>query len=449
MPKTLNGGKIIASGGFGCIFNPALKCDGSVNRETNKISKLMTLKHANDEYRQIQEFKGILNKIPNHSDYFLLYDITLCRPTELTKDDLSNYTKKCKPLKKKDITSKNINKSLDKILSLNMPYGGIDIETFIEEYFNTSNIIKLNNSLIDLLVNGIVPMNKLKVFHCDIKDSNVLVKTTETGLKTRLIDWGLSIIHQTEEEIPRELYRRPFQYNVPFSSVLFNKDFFRTYKDFLKVNPVPDYFQIREYVVNYIFLWNEIRGPGHLSAINDIVKKLTIKELVTVKSKRIKNHLIEYNFTYNYIIEYLSQILYKFTENGEFHMMTYFNTIFIKNIDIWGFTMIYINLYEYLYETFETLNEHQMRFIDKIKYIIVYFLFENPIHVIDVSSLVNELTKLNVLIEKFDTDGSSMKLEYYSSLSNTSMTEKGGAKLNKSKRKKGKKGKKNLTKKLQ
>ena len=419
----LKGGKIIASGGFGCIFKPALKCEDSDLRETNKISKLMTAKHATDEYNQIQKFNSVLNRIPNYEQYFLVDDFTLCKPEQLTTEDLSNYTKKCKALKKKDITKKNINQSLDKILALNMPYGGIDIEDFVKNYFvldsNTnSNIIKLNNSLIDLLINGILPMNKLNVFHCDIKDSNVLVKPTDTKLTTRLIDWGLSLIHNLNEGIPRKLYRRPFQYNVPFSSVLFNKDFLRIYYDFLKINVDPDYFQIREFVVNYIFVWNEIRGAGHLSAINDIVKKLTIKDLVAVKHNKIKAHLVEYEFTYYYIIEYLSQILKKYTQNGKFDMVTYFNTIFLKNIDIWGFVMIYISLYEYLYNSFETLNEYQMQFIDKIKYIIIHFLYESPIEVINVSSLANELTKLNSLIENFDIDKPSKKIEYFNSFKN-------------------------------
>ena len=64
-------------------------------------------------------------------------------------------------------------------------------------------------------------MNKLNVYHCDIKDANVLVQINETMLKTRLIDWGLSFLYNKKHNgIPRKLYRRPFQFNVPFSSIL-------------------------------------------------------------------------------------------------------------------------------------------------------------------------------------------------------------------------------------
>jgi hypothetical protein len=411
------GGKVIASGGFGCIFDPALKCENTDIISNDQISKLMTVKHSKDEFTQIQKYNRILRVIPNYRNYFLLDNFQLCKPTKLTKNDLNGYQKKCKALKKKGINVKNINQSLDQVLAINMPNGGIDVEKFTEKNFSSSDIIRLNNSLIQLLVNGIVPMNKLNVYHCDIKDGNVLVKVTETDLETRLIDWGLSFVFNNKQiGIPRKLYRRPFQFNVPFSSVLFNKDFMTLYNNFLELNPNPDYFQIREFVINYIFIWNDIRGPGHLSAINDIIKKLTIKDLTAIKKHKIKEHVIEYDFTYYYIVEYLSKILEKYTNNGTLDLMTYFQNIFLKNIDIWGFTMIYIVFYEHLYQDFNELNQYQMEFISKIKYIIIHFLYENPITPIDISSLVNELTNLNKVIEKFNIDHTSKKLEYVSTL---------------------------------
>jgi hypothetical protein len=407
-----NGGQVIASGGFGCVFYPSLKCEKQDFINNHKISKLMTTKHAQDEYNQINKYKHILNVIPNYEKYFLLNNFVLCKPDKLTTENLNGYTKKCKALKKKGITYRNINKSLDKVLTINMPYGGINVKQFIQNYFVSSNIIKLNNTLIDLLVNGIIPMNQLNVYHCDIKESNVLVQVNQTTLITRLIDWGLSISISTNSgKIPLKLYRRPFQFNVPFSSILFNKDFMELYDNFLELNLNPDYFQIREFVINYIFIWNDIRGPGHLSTINNIIEKLTIKDLTAIKKTKVKQHFIEYDFTYYYIIEYISKILEKYTNNGSLDIMSYFENVFLKNIDIWGFIMIYITLYEYLYNTFNDLNEYQIEFITKIKYIIIHFLYESPLEPINVSSLVTELTNLNTIIAKFNINNSSKKLE--------------------------------------
>jgi len=393
--KEQSGGKVIASGGFGCIFSPALKCKDN-ERQMDKISKVMTNKHALDEYKQIEKYKNLLQIIPNYEDYFLLDHFTLCQPDKLTTEDLKQFNKKCKALKKKKFTKQNINKSLNKIMSINMPYGGVDIEKYIyNNNLSSNHLLELNNSLINLLVHGILPMNKMDIYHCDLKEGNVLVKNKDNKIKTRLIDWGLSFIHKDKDGIPRKLYRRPFQFNVPFSSILFNKDFFQLYDNFLLDNPNPDYFQIREFVINYIFIWNDIRGPGHLSAINEINKKLSINDLTAIKKIKIKEHFIEYDITYYYIIEYISKILQKYTKNNTIDLMDYFNNVFLRNIDIWGFTMIYIVFYEYLYKSFDNLNDNQLQLISKIKFIIIHFLYESPIEPINVSSLVQELTNLN------------------------------------------------------
>jgi hypothetical protein len=109
--------------------------------------------------------------------------------------------------------------------------------------------------------------------------------------------------------------------------------------------------------------------------------------------------------------------------------------------------MIYIVLYEHLYESFNELNQYQMEFINKIKYIIIHFLYESPIEPIDVSSLVNELTSLNKVIEKFEIEQSSIKLEYVSTLQDNIGGFVKNKKIKKSKTRKMKRNKKHKTKK--
>jgi len=412
------GGEVVAYGGYGCIFDPALKCK-NVATLPNQISKLMSVKHAEDEFSKIEHFKNILQHIPNYQDYFLFKDVVLCKPTPLTAEDLKNYSKKCKPLIKKDIKDTQINESLDKVLAINMPNGGVDIEKIINSSALGPQTITLNNALIYLLVHGIVPMNKLHVYHGDIKDSNILVQITSGSLFTRIIDWGLSFVHRGTvdikiKDIPRKIYRRPFQFNVPFSSVLFNKEFTQQYSDFLTLHLNPAYYQIREFVINYIFYWVDVRGMGHLETINTIVNELTVDDLVEIPSKKIKDNVIEYSFTYYYIVEYLSKILQTYTHNGKLDIMAYFNNIFLKNFDIWGFVSVYIIFYENLYKDFNRLNEYQIQFLAQIKYIIIHFLYEMSIQPIPVDEVVGELTKLNDLIAKFSLPHPSKKLHYLS-----------------------------------
>ena len=109
MEKIYEGGKVIASGGFGCVFSPALKCKGKTSRESNKISKLMTKKHAIDEYNEIEIIREKLEKIPNYGAYFLLSGINLCEPASLEAQDLTSFQGKCTALPKDGITYKNIN----------------------------------------------------------------------------------------------------------------------------------------------------------------------------------------------------------------------------------------------------------------------------------------------------------------------------------------------------
>ena len=428
--KDVVGGKALTSGGFGCLFRPVLKCKNTLNYDKipdhnnsgkQMVTKLMTTNHAKDEYKQITEFKSVLDHIPNYQNYFLVDGFSICEPAELSKDDLKDFDENCSALKKKHFKESNINQNLDKILALNMPDGGIDVDDYVFKFDNKSEIVKtysnLNTSLVDLLVNGIDPMNKANLYHCDVKGSNILVsKEKEEDLIVRLIDWGLSINKTATSKniVPDKLERRPFQFNVPFSVILFNKKFIEKYDRFLKRHKTVDYFAIREFVINYIFYWNKIRGAGHLKTINAIMKRLTYDKLPAIENKKIKDHVIEYDFTYYYIVEYISKILLKYTVNSKLNLLDYFNNVFLKNIDVWGLTMIYMIFLDHLYEIYdndEQLNVYHMQFIDKIKYIIIHFLFENPTEVININNLASELQTLNGLIAKFDTTNKTNKDE--------------------------------------
>ena len=84
-----------------------------------------------------------------------------------------------------------------------------------------------------------------------------------------------------------------------------------------------------------------------------IVKHLSYNELNAIESKKVKNHVIEYEFTYYYIVEYISKILFKYTNNGKLNLLEYFNQIFLKNIDVWGLTMLYMVFLDHIQEVFK------------------------------------------------------------------------------------------------
>ena len=140
--KNNKGGKVLASGGYGCVFEPALKCEGEKNRQKGKISKLMTDKHATQEYEEINSIKQKLDRIKNYRDYFMIYDATLCRPSKLQTSDLTEFTSKCTALPKNDITKANINSKLNEVMSLNLPNGGLPIDDYV---YDNGSFSKLYN----------------------------------------------------------------------------------------------------------------------------------------------------------------------------------------------------------------------------------------------------------------------------------------------------------------
>ena len=419
------GGNVIASGGFGCVLKPGVKC-GRILKSTHTktrrkkpsyseqtITKLMKRKYAEKEYAEIVKYRPILKKIDNYQDYFLVDGFTLCKPVPLNEEDLQNFDEKCSALKKMDITSNNVNSSLDLLLALNMPYGGIELGDFIKKHYTESTImISLNNTLMHLLVKGLVEMNNRGVLHCDLKSSNILVLETKGKLYTRLIDWGLSTYYVRGHAIPKVLENRPFQYNVPFSNVLFTNDFRDTYNTFLSQNPKPNYFSIRTFVINYVSMWVEKRGIGHLRTINAIFKQLYKRELHNIDEKYI-NNLIEYDYTFYHIFEYITHILLKFTHRGSFDEKTYLYQVYSKNIDIWGFVMSYIPLLELLNERKHLTPDQET--LAKLIRDLVIFVLEFSDEAIKIQMIVHKLHEMNKYMHSLKTLSSHEKIEMKSS----------------------------------
>ena len=169
----MNGGDVIGSGGYGCVFKPSLACSSDNKKLTSNqnITKLMIKKYATEEYEIIVDFKNRLNGIKNYDNYFLLKDITKCdNLKKMSKEDLKGYSSRCKPLIKRDITAKNINSSLDKLSAITMPYGGIELNDFFQKNINNYSAMRdIFDKLANLVNDGIIQMNNRYVYHGDIK----------------------------------------------------------------------------------------------------------------------------------------------------------------------------------------------------------------------------------------------------------------------------------------
>jgi len=398
--RKTKGGRVIGSGGYGCVFKPALKCRNK-DRNESQISKLMLSKNAKTEYNDIVKFLPYLKKIPNYQKYFLVTDITICEPDDLTGEDLESFDEKCKTLRKKGITERTINEqsTLKKLEVVNMPFGGIDIGDYIDEEVlvsrrvNFKRLASLNESLLNVLKHGIIPMNEEHIYHCDLKESNILLGSDGN---IRLIDWGLSCSYDGEDKVPTVLDRRPFQYNVPFSNILFSDTFSKLYKQFLTEKKAPTQLETREFVIDFVFFWVEERGPGHLKAINNIVK-LFFEDTMGSIDEEFKDQLLEFNYTFHFIFEYITKILIKFTRNGQFDKLSYLK-VFLKNVDIWGFVISYIPIVEVIMNLGK-VGTIEMEIIKKIKDALV-LIYESSDEEIDINKLIIILESLNPIFRR-------------------------------------------------
>jgi|UniRef100_A0A6C0ILB3 hypothetical protein len=427
--KSLSGGKVINSGGFGCIFLPEIICKNKKgskkHNKTKKISKMMLNRHASDEYNEIMKIKQIIKKIPNYGDFFVIKNIEICKIKKLTNEDLEKYQEKCSALKKYNITKKNIRKSFDKISILNIPYAGISLDTFIESKFTISRVMHLNKLLIELLNKAIIPMNKYGVFHSDIKASNILIN--ESHKKVRFIDWGLTVTHPKKffSEIPSKWKNRPFQFNVPFEVILFTDDFVSKMNDFIdnfnnksnNGNNGNNGNKMFKFVNDYIYYWLNERGKGHLSYINSILIMLDIvkengdennndseSKSYTKNEEKYVAQFGKYKNTIDFITNYIVFILAKYTEfnnNGSFEILNYINKIYKNYVDVWGLLITYIPIIEILHENKSRLEDSHKLLFYTLQKILIKHLYTPKVKIINLKSVSKDLKNMNTALKKF------------------------------------------------
>jgi serine/threonine protein kinase len=410
--KKKRGGKVFASGGYGCVFTPALKCQNEEKRKPKQISKLMTNRHAIEEYEKINTIKQKLETIPNYKDFFVIYNISICHPSKLTTSDLTAFTDKCSALPKNNITKSNINTKLDQIMALNLPNAGLPVDDYIYLKGNYVNVYKTHLAMFHLLKNGILPMNQHHIYHSDIKDSNILMEETNgDGLKARLIDWGLTVEynpHATNSEFPKNWKNRPLQFNVPFSIIIFTDLFYTKYTNYLREGGQVNESDLKLFVLNYLTEWTKERGSGHYKFINEIIY-LLYNHTLTAIPKEKKPTIIETQITMPCIINYIVDVLLhytKFKEDGSLNLREYLNEVFIKIIDIWGYITAYYPLLEILSNNYNKLNIQEMKLFRYLQYLFhQYMLMPRHTH-IQLPLLYKDLNQLGKLINstKYETN---------------------------------------------
>ena len=396
------GGKAINSGGFGCIFKPPLKCTNSTPPD-NYISKLMTKEDAIEEFENIKQFENMLNKIPNYGEYFLVKNVSLCTPAKLTKDDLKDFDKICMNLDNNVYTKNNINDKLSTLGIINIPDAGVDLKQFImQQNFSPTNFKYINNLLIDLLKNAIVPMNKLGIYHNDIKPTNIMIDKNTDSIK--LIDYGISSIYE-KGVVPRSLMNKSIHFNFPYSTIMFNNGFISMFNEYVNSNPEilsgskETERKLKTMILEYYYNYLHTVFVGHHFLVVEeffILNYVNWSNQLDQFQEGMKKNIIVYYEFLNVFSQYLYDILIKFTvsEGGRytFNVKGYYDTIYRHNCDIWGLLMSYISIISTI--KLNVIDDY-VDLINAINKIIYSYLYETPTTKIDVDKLINSLKELN------------------------------------------------------
>lgn len=367
------GSGAIAAGGFGCVFKPSLKCDD--NTRHDGISKLLLKKNAKTEENEILKIKKIVKTLPLTSHiYFIGMNAKLCNPAPLSSIDKIEFDSKCTNLTKKNIYESNINSRLHELSIIQLEDGGIDIDSYYKNQPMTlERFDNVNQALLNLLKFAIVEINHKKLYHFDIKDSNVVIAPDNIA---RLIDWGLAGISTDKHIIPESIIGRPFQYNLPLTNILLIKSFPKWLSKQIKHNN-------QHVSLEWVDYANSNGYDGHFSYINEIIS--TIYD--TNDPIKIKN-------IYQ---TYLSTAIHKYTINNKFDQIKYFEEVFSKNVDILGFILIYFKIIKLYNKEKSHFIGDWVDIVDRLKIIMRKYVYNATFSIqpIPVNALFYELQNVS------------------------------------------------------
>jgi serine/threonine protein kinase len=318
----------------------------------------------------------------------------------LGKDDLIGFDKECRLFTKRDINSSNVNNNLHRLALLNMPNGGLNIEKYIVKLVQLPEkeiyrkFIRTNTALIELLVNGIVPLNAMRFNHNDIKAGNILM--SEDG-HARLIDWGLAG-ENDGIHIPETIQNRSIAFNMPFSDIFFDNFVKKWLPEAFKQIKGSSQFHdntsgqselLKIVAVNMINKSIEKTSEGHY----DYIMNTILHDIYKIYAIKNMYNRLDYNvLSNNVLVEYVHAVLLTYVdENGHFNDTKYFYEVFTKNVDIWGFLLAYVPIIEF------GVGKFHIDLINAVCRILLKYCFsaEFAVKPIVINELVLDLQSLN------------------------------------------------------
>jgi hypothetical protein len=197
-------------------------------------------------------------------------------------------------------------------------------------------------------------------------------------------------MNENIKEIPKYV-KRPIQFNLPVSVVVFNSLFDDKLSEFISKNPNWNVKNSKIFTAMFLNDYVKNRDNSHLMILIRMIDKFN-------SSMNILSRQFNKKST-NYILNYISEVIYKYTKNGVFNKLEYLNQVYLKNMDIWGFLTTYLDFYDVVNDK-KKISSQDKFFLEKIKKIIMETLFLNSTIPINVPNLIDKLRDLNFSFSK-------------------------------------------------
>ena len=264
----MNGSGFIASGTYGCVHKPPVKCEGNVDKKKKYYNKTVG-KVFRDSSNAEQE--STLNDIIAKIDPANKWTVQMQKKCFVDSFDETDEKDAC------HFVSKNIQQYPELIYT----YGGVDLNTIMktDEVSNVKRrniFIKIFKSILPVL-EGLRDLNNRNNHHLDIKPENVLFD----GKVLRIVDFGLM---DTRNNIYTKKKMFLLKHNYPYYPPEFKLYAFTSTKK-------TAFSQFEKFVEN----WNDDQSiPSNLEQQYESFYSSIKTKLKSMTQTHIKNEIEKY-----------------------------------------------------------------------------------------------------------------------------------------------------------
>jgi serine/threonine protein kinase len=303
---------VIGEGSYGCVIKPTLKCKGNKKIDyENKISKVMSNYHANEELREYSK----IDKIDVNDKYYLGVP-EICSFDEKKRENVK-VIRNCK------INADEFLEKIENLSLLVMNDGGESLRSFadkVAESKQKSFLMKCQEYVERFWIESYVLLEGINLYlengtvHHDVKPQNIVYDYKSNSLK--FIDFGLMTVKNDiiEKSEKNDYDLAIYHWSYPLEMYYYNKE---KYIELCDRRNKQAYFE------------------DTLDKLNDLTHESSLKDAIKYLFNFIFNKKPEYKEEFKKFFEknYREMIVYNYEDADNYEK---FMKDSIKTLDIYG-----------------------------------------------------------------------------------------------------------------